>query len=211
MLSLLSQRNFLLLWLAHTVSILGDYVFFIAMTFWVYARTGSSVATSAILIASGGPIALLAPLAGKAVDRWSRRHIMLVAEGTRATLFLALLAFLVIWPANLWPLYVVGFAQSVCAAFFWPARSATLPQLVPAPSLLPANALYQLSDGVVRVCAPTLASAVLLFLGAPGVTAFDALTFLVSAGCIAMLTTLTLYPTGISSAEERTPTTMENT
>jgi hypothetical protein len=54
-LALLSQQNFCLLWVAHTISILGDYVFFIAMTFWIYEQTGSASATGAVLIASTVP------------------------------------------------------------------------------------------------------------------------------------------------------------
>src|SRR5689334_2128115 len=42
MFALLRERNVFLLWTAHTISILGDYVFFIAITFWIYAQTGSA-------------------------------------------------------------------------------------------------------------------------------------------------------------------------
>lgn len=188
MLALLSQRDFCLLWIAHTISILGDYVFFIAITYWMYEQTGSSIATGAVLIASAIPSLLFAPLAGVLVDRWNRRAIMFTAESARAVLFLGLLAIFMARPHTIWPVYVIGFGQSALAAFFWPARSALLPQLVKPSSLFTANALFMASDSSVRIIAPFLSTFLLLLWGAPGVIVVDAATFVVSAGSICLLT-----------------------
>lgn len=189
MLALLTQRNFLLLWIAHTISILGDYVFFIAITFWMYERTGSAEATGAMLIVSTVPVVLFAPLAGMVVDRWNRRNIMLCAEIARAILFLGLLVVVVlVQPSVLWPIYVVAFVQSALAAFFWPARSALLPQMIKSSALLASNSLYMLSDSVVRILAPSLSALILLRLGLPGIIILDAASFIISAGSICLLT-----------------------
>jgi len=188
-LALLTQRNFLLLWIAHTISILGDYVFFIAITFWMYERTGSAEATGAMLIVSTVPVVLFAPLAGMVVDRWNRRNIMLCAEIARAILFLGLLVVVVlVQPSVLWPIYVVAFVQSALAAFFWPARSALLPQMIKSSALLASNSLYMLSDSVVRILAPSLSALILLRLGLPGIIILDAASFIISAGSICLLT-----------------------
>ena len=188
MFALLVQRNFLLLWVAHTISILGDYVFFIAITFWIYELTGSASATGAVLIISTAPMVLFAPLAGLVVDRWDRRRIMFVAEGARALLFLSLLCAVLVQPSTLWPIYLVAFIQSALAAFFWPARGAMLPQMIESSALLTSNALYMASDSVVRIIAPSLSAFVLLRLGPSGVIIVDAASFIISAGSICLLT-----------------------
>jgi len=187
-LALLAQRNFLLLWVAHTISILGDYVFFIAVTFWMYERTGSAEATGAVLIVSTVPVVLFAPLAGMVVDRWDRRRVMLGAESARAVLFLGLLVAVIVQPSVLWPVYVVAFVQSALAAFFWPARSALLPQMIKSSALLASNSLYMLSDSVVRILAPSLSALILLRLGLPGIIILDAASFIISAGSVCLLT-----------------------
>ncbi|GCE07322.1 MFS transporter [Dictyobacter aurantiacus] len=189
MLTLLIQRNFGLLWIAHTFSILGDYVFFIAITFWVYEQTGSAAATGAVLIASAVPGILFAPLAGICVDRWSRRAIMLVAEGARAVLFLALFGVIIAQPHALWSIYVVGFVQSAIATFFWSARGALLPQIIEPPTLLAGNALYMVSDCAVRIIAPSLSTLFLLTWGPAGIVLINAVTFVLSVGCICLLST----------------------
>ncbi len=187
MFALLAQRNFCLLWIAHTISILGDYVFFIAITFWVYQQTGSALATGLVLISSTIPLILFAPLAGMVVDRWDRRSIMFAAESARAVLFLALLGADIVEPHVLWPIYIVGFLQSALAAFFWPARTAMLPQMISPQALLAANALYAVSDSAVRIVAPSLSALALLHLGPGGVVSIDAVSFIISAGCVCLL------------------------
>jgi DHA3 family tetracycline resistance protein-like MFS transporter len=197
-----------LLWVGHSVSILGDYIFFIAISFWVYARTGSSLTVGAVLVSSTLPLMLCAPLAGRVVDRYERRRMMLLAESGRGLLFLATLVVILWRPGALWPIYAVGFAQSALAAFFWPARSAMLPQLAPGEALASANALFQFSDGVVRVVAPTLAALALLRLGAAGVVALDAATFVVSAGCVALMIRMppVVAPSSLAVAASRSAT-----
>jgi DHA3 family macrolide efflux protein-like MFS transporter len=187
MFALLGQRNFFLLWIGHTVSIVGDYVFFIAITFWIYEQTGSALASGAVLITSSVPAILVAPLTGIVVDRWDRRRIMVAAESARALLFLGLLGSLAIQPHALWPIYLAGFVQSAVAAFFWQARSALLPRLIPPLSLLAANALYLVSDSGVRIVAPTLSAFALLHFGPSGVIILNVASFVVSAVCISLL------------------------
>jgi len=205
MFTLLSQRNFFLLWVAHTISILGDYVFFIVITFWVYEQTGSALATGLVLISSAIPIILFAPLAGRVVDRWDRRGIMLAAESARAVLFLGLLVAVIIQPHLLWPIYVVAFLQTALAVFFWPARSALIPQMIEPLSLLAANALYMVSDSAVRIVAPSLGAFALLHTGPAGVVAIDAVSFVISAGSVFLLTTTPRSPIKVASALRTKP------
>jgi hypothetical protein len=55
MLGVLRQRNVALLWLAGAVSILGDYVLFAALPYYVYTLTGSALATGAMFVAETLP------------------------------------------------------------------------------------------------------------------------------------------------------------
>lgn len=187
MLFLLKQRPFFLLWLANTLSMLGDYVFFVAITFWVYTQTRSAVATGAVLITSTIPAFLFAPLARSWVDRWDRRRLMLVVEMARALLFLGLFVSLRSIPSTLWPIYVVGFCQTALGAFFGPARGALLPHLIPPSALVRANALALLSESGVRMLAPSLSAFALVQMGPSGVALLDAMTFLISAGDLSLL------------------------
>ncbi len=50
MITLLRQRNFAFLWFGQLVSILGDWVLFVALPFYVYNLTGSVLATGGMFV-----------------------------------------------------------------------------------------------------------------------------------------------------------------
>lgn len=88
MFAVLGQRNFALLWVGQVVSLIGDWVLLIALPFYVYALTGSVLATGAMFIAETLPRLVLGSLAGVFVDRWDRRWTMIVADVLRALILL---------------------------------------------------------------------------------------------------------------------------
>ena len=83
MLATFRQRNFTLLWMAGLISILGDHLVGIALPFYVYAQTGSALATGIMVIAGHVPGILFGSVAGVFVDRWSKQWTMIVADLAR--------------------------------------------------------------------------------------------------------------------------------
>src|SRR5438067_2188537 len=110
MLAILRQRNFALLWSASLISKIGDMVLLIALPFYVYDLTGSTLASGGMLIAETLPRVLIGSFAGVFVDRWDRRRTMVVADLARAAVLLPLL--LVGSIETLWIVYAVGVAQA---------------------------------------------------------------------------------------------------
>ncbi len=185
MLAVLCQRNFALLWLAALISRLGDYALLVGLPFYVYQRTGSTLATGAILAAELGPEIVLGSLAGVYVDRWDRRATMIVADLARAGVLLVLLAL----PSHggLWLVYLVAAAQESFAQFFNPASGALIPRVVGDAQLMTANALGYTMDNVARVVGPAIGGLLLGSFGLTGVVLVDAASFLGSAGLIALV------------------------
>src|SRR2546426_10810746 len=77
------SRPFALLWVGQTVSVLGDAVFNITITWEALLLTGSATAMSLILIAQWAPRLLFLLLGGVIADRVSRRFLMLCADAGR--------------------------------------------------------------------------------------------------------------------------------
>ncbi len=125
MLKLLRQRNFSLLWFGQFISVIGDWVLFIALPFYTYSLTGSVLATGAMFIVSTLPRLVLGSVAGVFVDRWDRKRTMIVADVLRV-LLVAMLLFVRSrdW---LWLIYASSFLESVVSQFFNPAKSAIIP------------------------------------------------------------------------------------
>jgi MFS family permease len=185
MLTTLRQRNFSLLWSAGLISMIGDWMLFIALPIYVYKLTGSALATSTMFIAEMIPSLLLGSVAGVFVDRWNRKRIMVI---TNLLLALGLLPLLLVHStAWLWVVYVVAFVESILTQFFTPAESALLPLLVSEEHLGPANSLNSLNKNIARLVGPPLGGIVAGLLGLPGITLIDAATFLIAGGMIALI------------------------
>src|SRR4029079_13390322 len=102
MLAVLRQRNFALLWAGGLISMLGDWLLFIALPFYIYDFPGSARASVAMSMAEPLPILLFGSSVGVFADRWDRKKAMIVADLLRAALLLLLLAVL----ASVWLLAI---------------------------------------------------------------------------------------------------------
>src|SRR5919201_1254218 len=113
-LALLRRRDFGLLWLGGLVSIAGDWVLYAALPFFVYRRTGSTIATAGMIAAELTPGVLLGSVAGVFVDRWDRRRVLVVTNVLQG----AAVSLLLLVPSGwLWLVYAVAVAQSAIASF----------------------------------------------------------------------------------------------
>jgi MFS family permease len=128
MLSVLRRRDFALLWFGGLISIAGDWVLYAALPFYVYERTGSTIATAGMIVATLLPSVLLGSIAGVFVDRWDRKRVLVLTNLLQA----ATVSVLLLVPSGwLWLVYAVAAVQSVLSSFSQPAESALLPSLVP--------------------------------------------------------------------------------
>jgi dTMP kinase len=150
----LAIRPFRRLWVALSLSSLGDWLSIVALTVLAATLTGKhlghtsvigataaqSAAVSGVWIATLLPALLFGPLAGAIADRMNRRITMITGDVVRGLLFLSIPIF-----PNLTWIYVVKFLAG-CASLFWnPATAATVPNLVPKDKLERANQLSLLT------------------------------------------------------------------
>ena len=149
----LAIRPFRRLWIALSLSSLGDWLSIVALTVLaatlagkhghtsvIGATAAQNAAVSGVWIATLLPALLLGPLAGVIADRLNRRMTMITGDVVRGVLFLSIPIF-----PNLTWIYIVKFLAG-CASLFWnPATSATIPNLVPKDKLEQANQLSLLT------------------------------------------------------------------
>lgn len=186
MFTLLRQRNFALLWFGGLISIMGDSVLNVALPFFVYQVSGSTLATAVMVAAELLPRLLFGSIAGVFVDRWDRRKVMVITSLSQGLIILPL--FLVRSTEDLWIVYAVSFIQVTFAMFFGPAENALLPLLVPEDKLIQANSLNAMNNNFARLLGPPLGGAILALWGLTGVVLFDSLTFLIAGLMILAIT-----------------------
>lgn len=178
-----SNRNFRQLWFGQIVSLLGDWFNLIGSAALIASMTQSGFAVGGLFVVRMLAPFLVSPLAGVAADRYDRRKLLIITDIVRAIIVLGFL--LVRDPSRVWMLYVLTFFQLAVSGFFFPTRSAILPDIVEARSLGAANAISSATWSVMLALGAALGG---LVAGRWGVyTAFfvDSLTFMASALLIA--------------------------
>jgi MFS family permease len=198
---LLRHRNFALLWFGGLISMIGNWMLFIALPVYVYELTGSTLATGVMFMVGRLPSLLLGSVAGVFVDRWDRRRTMIITNLLLAAVLVPLA--LVSATGWLWIIYLVAFVQSTIEQFFSPAENALLPTLVGEEHLVAANSLNALNNNLARLLGPAIGGVVATQLGLGGVALLDAATFLVAALLIALMRLPATEP--IASTEQETP------
>jgi dTMP kinase len=211
----LAITGFRRLWIALSLSSLGDWISLLALSglaATIGGRSGGAYAVSGIWLSSLLPALILGPLAGAFADKFDRRLNMIIGDVVRAVLYLTIPLNAGLHFANqLTWLYIVQFLAS-CASLFWtPAKDASVPNLVPASKLEQAN---QLSLFTTYGTAP-VAALLLILLGLIGhalpffgssdhqvdlIMYFNAATFVLSGVTIYMLRELRGRPTDPISA-----------
>lgn len=185
MVSLLRRRNFALLSIGQLISILGDQLLALALPFYIYAQTQSSLATGLMVVIQTAPGLILSSLAGVWVDRWNRRMVMLLTDLMRAALLIFLLFFHT--PDFLWAIYTITFFQSCFSQFFNPAKSASIPNLVGKDQILQANSLIQVSNTLTTLIGPALGGLLLGLYGIEPLILLDIGSYLFSAAMIFLI------------------------
>jgi MFS family permease len=182
---LLGRRDFALLWLGQLLSQIGDQCLLIAAITLITDFSASPLAILIPAISMALPQVLFGLLGGVAADRWNRKWVMVVADVLRGVLVLGIL--LVQSPEQLWILYLGAAGLAMVGTFFYPARNATIPNIVPKGLLLAANGLIQGSYIIALIVGPTVAGIVVDLWGMESAILFDSTTFFLSAFAILLI------------------------
>jgi MFS family permease len=178
-----SQPKFRRLWLGQLISECGDWLQLIAIL-QLFPTAGRSVELLAgVFIVRMLPWIALAPIAGAVADRFHRGEVMVACDVGRAVVVLGYL--LVRGPEDVFWIYALLLAQESLAAFFEPARSAAIPQIVPQEALLTANSLAGATWSAMLAIGSALGGAIAFHVGSRAAFFADAATFAASAALIA--------------------------
>ena len=176
---LLHNPSFRRLWIAQVVSQLGDWFNAVAVYALLLDLTGSATLVAAMMVVQLLPLALIGPLAGVVVDRMSRRTLMIAADLARAGLFAGLV--FVRSADQIWLAFVLVALGVIATAFFEPARSAMLPDVVPREHLMTANALSAATWAVMLAVGASVGGAITVLIGRDAAFVCNGLSFLASA------------------------------
>jgi len=185
-----ANRDFRLLWTGEAISSIGDQFALIALPWLALVITGSALALGGAMALMAIPRALLMFVGGVTVDRLSPRRVMLGSNVVRLVAVAMLGVIVLAGAAELWMLYAFAVVFGVADAFFFPAQTAIVPELVSGDQLPRANGIVQGTAQMAILVGPVAAGLVIAALGGTAETAttagigvallLDAATFVVS-------------------------------
>ncbi|MFN2519488.1 MAG: MFS transporter [Candidatus Limnocylindria bacterium] len=180
----LRHRDFRLLWVGQTVSMLGTFVDLVALPFQILALGGTPVQLGIVGACFAATQVLFLLFGGAVVDRLPRRAVILASDFASACVAGAVAALGFSGRLTIEHLYVASALFGITSSFFIPAMGAIIPELVPPDILLAGNALRGFSRQAARVTGPVLGGVLVASAGPPTAFLVDALTFLFSFGAL---------------------------
>ena len=181
------KRKTILFLISQCITLFGSMIVQMSIIWYVTLKTSSGGWVAAFTICSYLPQFLISFFAGVWADRYSRKKLIILADGviTVATLVMFLVMPMISSDSILLSaLLAVSIIRSVGAGIQTPAVNAVIPQLVPEEYLMKYNGLNATVQSIVQFAAPAVAGAV-LSIGTFRATLFiDILTALVGIGLL---------------------------
>ncbi|MFL6240981.1 MAG: MFS transporter [Actinomycetes bacterium] len=127
------------IWVASSISVLGDGVRFIAMPLVAASVTHNPIAVSLVSVAGFAPWLLFSLIAGALVDRWDRRRVMWMSDLFRTVVMGGFTAIVAFGYASIPVIVVAAFALGMAETMFDNASQTILPAIVSKDRLARAN------------------------------------------------------------------------
>jgi predicted MFS family arabinose efflux permease len=177
----LGERNFRFLVSARAISYFGTYLAPIAVAFAVLDLTGSASDTGiAFACWTLAQISVLM-VGGVVSDRLPRRLVMVSSDTANVCIRVAMGVLLVSGHAEIWEIFVLQALGGAATAFYSPASSGLVPELVEKPQLQQANALMGIARYIAFPLGAATGGAIVATVGAGTALIVDAGTYAASA------------------------------
>jgi MFS family permease len=148
-----------------SLSLIGTWVETVAQALLVLRLTHSGTILGLTTAARYAPILLLSPYAGLLVDRYAKRHILLVTQIGLGLVSAALGAAVLTGDVRLWQVVVLAVLFGILSAVDNPARQAFVQEVVGRDLIRNAVTLNTTSVNVARVIGPTVAAVLVATVG----------------------------------------------
>lgn len=171
------------MWVARSVSFLGDSLGLVALLLYVQESTGAALAVALLLLAGDFTPGLFGAFAGAIGDRFDLRRVMVTCDLVQGVLTVVMAAVLPPLPV----LLVMVAVRAVTAQVFQASSRSAVPGLVKDKELEAANSALGAGTNGLEAVGPLIAALLFLVTDVRGILLIDAGTFFVSAVVLSRL------------------------
>lgn len=170
-------RDYRVYWSTGLVSNIGSAMQGVALDWFVLDLTHSGTAVGWAAGLQFAPVLLFGLWGGVLADRYDRRTLLLWTQSLYAVQAVLLTVVVVTGHAPLWSVYLLSFALGCVFTVENPARLSFVTELVGGPLIPNAAGLNILSLNAARLIGPAIAGVLIGLIGAGGVFAVNAVSF----------------------------------
>ena len=173
-------KSYLLLWSTQSLSALGSAMTSYTLGLWLYQSTGSALKAALLTVCSYAPYVLMSIFAGALSDQWNKKRTMLICDLFAAMTTAA--AFLLISANRLepWHLFLINALNGLMNTVQQPAGEVAATQLIPKEYYQKTGALRSLSQSMITILTPVLATLLFTLGGVSTVMIADLAAFSVA-------------------------------
>ncbi|GEN86001.1 MFS transporter [Oceanobacillus sp. FSL W8-0428] len=188
MMKLREHKSFVRFWVASASSTFGMFILTLALQVLVVVNMGGSAVDVGWVSASRWiPYILLGLLAGVLIDRFHRKTVLVVTNIGRGMLLVMICLLAVTEVINIGWLMIMLILFGVMSLFNDAAYQSFVPQLVPRPLLIRANARLEQVSAVAETSGPAIAGGLVSWIGAPFTILVNAVSYLFSGVLMATI------------------------
>jgi MFS family permease len=183
------------LWVARSVSFLGDSIGLVALLLYVESATGAALAVALLLLAGDFTPGLFGAFAGAIGDRFDLKKVMVSCDLMQGALVVVMALTLPPLPI----LLVLVAVRSLLATVFQASSRSAVPALVKDEDLERANSAIGAGTNGLEAIGPVVAAGLFLITDVRGILLIDAVTFFASAAILSRLPKMPRpQPSGLS-------------
>ena len=161
----LKYRNFRLFWTGQAISLIGTWMQSIGQAWLILKLTDSPFLLGLIGAAQYTPILLLSMFAGSVVDRFPKRHLVILTQSVMTVLALILWVLTARHVVTYGAIFVLALLLGMATSLDVPARQAFMIDLVGKDSLMNAIALNSTTFNLARLIGPAVAGLLIAKVG----------------------------------------------
>ena len=166
--------------LAFLISILGDWLFRLAIPLMIYNSTNSALYMAIAYGVTYLPNIFFTIFGGIIADISDKRTILMVGDIVASVLSFLFALFIILDINSTYLTMLFVFLMSAVSAFYYPAHQAIIPEIVPSNHYVMANARLRSIDNVLLVLAPSISAIVITLLSIKIAILMNAFSFLMS-------------------------------
>ena len=194
----LRYRNFRVFFFGQSISLIGTWMQYVAMSWLVYRMTGSAFMLGVVGFASQFPTFILSPFTGVLADRHNRHKILLFTQALALLQALILAILTLTGNIQVWHIVVMGIFLGCVNSLDMPVRQSFILQMIEEKKNLGnAIALNSMMFNMARLVGPSIAGVLIAIAG-------EGVCFLINAiSYVAVIASLFAMDEGIKIRKEK--------